>query len=85
MTHEEFMTIVREKNEWYSHPEKWTEAEKLRERIMARDKSKVECLKLREEVQKFLKSDASEEDKKMLLGYTESLQMICSAIEQGLM
>ena len=40
MTHEEFMKIVREKNEWYRHPEKWTEAEKLRERIMSGKKSK---------------------------------------------
>lgn len=32
------------KNEWYSHPERWTEAEKLRERIIASGKSKVECL-----------------------------------------
>ena len=45
MTNEEFMKIVREKNEWYSHPERWTKAEKLRERIIASGKSKVECLK----------------------------------------
>lgn len=81
MTHEEFMKIVRERNEWHRHPEKWTEAEKLCERIMSGKKSKEEWLQLREDVRAFFKSDASEEDKRMLMGYTESLSMICSAIE----
>lgn len=81
MTHEEFMKIVREKNEWYRHPEKWTEAEKLRERIMSGKKSKEEWLQLREDVRAFFESDASEEDKKMLRGYTETLAMMCSAIK----
>nr|DAZ43250.1 MAG TPA: hypothetical protein [Caudoviricetes sp.] len=81
MTHEEFMKIVREKNEWYKHPEKWTEAEKLRERIMSGKKSKEEWLQLREDVRAFIASDAPEEDKAMLGGYTETLVMMCSAIE----
>lgn len=81
MTHEEFMKFVREKNEWQRHPEKWTEAETLRERIMSGKKSKDEWLQLRADVRAFFQSDASEEDKRMLMGYTESLSMICSAIE----
>lgn len=85
MTHEEFMKIVREKNEWHSHPERWTEVEKIRERIITSGKSKDEYLELREEVRRFLKSDASEEDKKMLLGYTELLQMACSTVEQDIL
>lgn len=85
MTHEEFMKIVREKNEWHSHPERWTEVEKIREQIITSGKSKDECLELREEVRRFLKSDASEEDKKMLLGYTELLQMACSTVEQDIL
>lgn len=81
MTHEEFMKIVREKNEWYRHPEKWTEAEKLRERIMSGKKSKEEWLQLRADVRAFFESDAPEADKEMLSGYTEALVMACSAIE----
>ena len=44
-------------------------------------KSKEEWLQLRSDVRAFFQSDASEEDKRMLMGYTESLSMICSAIE----
>ena len=85
MTHEEFMKIVKERNEWQRHPENWTEAERLRKRIFSKEKkSNEEWLQLRDEVRTFLKSDAPEEDKEMLRGYTESLAMICSAIEQGL-
>ena len=43
-----------------------------------------ECFDLRDEIDDFMKSDASEEDKKMVSQYTESLVMICSAIEQHL-
>ena len=85
MMHEEFMKIVKERNEWRRHPENWTEAERLRERIISKEKkSNEEWLQLMDEVRAFLKSDAPEEDKEMIRGYTESLAMICSAIEQGL-
>lgn len=83
MTHEEFMKIVRRSNEWRNHPERWTEAERLRESIMSGEKSDEEWLKLRKEVQAFFQSDAPEEDKEMLRGYTETLEMICSAIREG--
>ena len=65
----------------YTITEKSSEAEKLRHRIMNGKKSKDEWLQLRSDVRAFFQSDASEEDKRMLMGYTESLSMICSAIE----
>lgn len=82
MTHEEFMQIVRERNEWRRHPEKWTEAEKLRERIMSNGKTNEEWIELEKEVCAFFQSDASEDDKKMLSGYTECLHMFCNAIRE---
>lgn len=72
---------IEEYNKKYSINENSSEAEKLRYRLMNGEKSKEEWLQLREEVRAFFKSDASEEDKRMLMGYTESLSMICSAIE----
>lgn len=38
---------------------------------------------MEEEVSAFLKSDASEADKQKVLGYTESLSMLCAAIREG--
>lgn len=38
-------------------------------------------LRLREEVRAFFKTDAPEEDKAMLGGYTETLVMMCPTIE----
>lgn len=72
---------IEEYNKKYAITEDSSEAEKLRYRLMNGKKSKEEWLQLREDVRNFFKSDASEEDKKMLLGYTESMSMICSAIE----
>ena len=80
MRFEDFMRIVREENEWYKNPKQWTEAERLRERIMSGEKSDEEWLQLSREVKNFLQSNASEEDKEMLRGYTETLDMICSDI-----
>jgi hypothetical protein len=45
--------------------------------------TKEEFFEVEDEVRKFLKSDASEADKQKVLGYTESLSMICSAIREG--
>lgn len=83
MTHEEFMKIVREKNEWNKHPEKWTQAEQLRERIMSGEKTKEEYLALQEELNAFIASNPSQEELKKLQGCGESLAMICSAINEG--
>ena len=81
MTHEEFMKIVRERNERDRHPEQWTEAERLIERIRSDDKTKEEWLSLRDDVRTFFASGAPEKDKELLRGYTEALEMMCSAIE----
>ena len=70
-----------EYNKKYTITEKSSEAEKLRHRIMNGKKSKDEWLQLRADVRSFFESDAPEKDKKMLSGYTETLVMICSAIE----
>ena len=83
MTHEEFMTIVRETNEKNSHPERWTEAERLCHGIMTRQKSNEDYFRVEEAVKDFLRSDASEEEKQMVRGYAESLAMICAAIREG--
>ncbi|MBS6396683.1 MAG: hypothetical protein KH452_05980 [Clostridiales bacterium] len=82
MTHEEFMREVRKANEWRRHPEKWTEAERLRERIISGPKKDKEWMHLRKDVVDFLRSNASEEDKKMLMAYTETLHMVCNAIDK---
>ena len=72
---------IEEYNNKFAITENSSEAEKLRYRLMNGKKNKEEWLQLREDVRAFFKSDASEEDKRMLMGYTESLSMICSAIE----
>ena len=61
-----------------------TEAERLVYEIMGNKKRKTnqEWLDLQEEVREFLKT-ATEEDRNLIGGYTESLSMICSAIEEG--
>ena len=79
MTHEEFMKIVRAENERMDHPEKWTEAEKLKARICKQGKTDDEWFQLAEDIRKFY-SRASEEDKKVLDGYLECVQMACSGI-----
>ena len=72
---------IEEYNKKFAITENSSEAEKLRYRLMNGKKNKEEWLQLREDVRAFFKSDATEEDKRMLMGYTESLSMICSAIE----
>lgn len=75
------LKAIDEYNEKYIITENSSEADKLRYRLMNGKKNKEEWLQLREEVRAFLRSDAPEKDKRMLLGYTESMSMICSAIE----
>ena len=72
---------IEEYNKKFAITENSSEAEKLRYRLMNGKKNKEEWLQLREDVRAFFKSDAPEEDKRMLMGYTESLSMMCSAIE----
>lgn len=63
--------------------ERKTEAGKLVERIMSKKKTNEEWMKLKKDVNDFLISDAPDEDKRMLRGYTETLSMVCNAIEEG--
>ena len=82
MTFEDFMKNVRKSNEWHKHSERWTEAERLRESIMSGEKSDEEWVLLRKEVKEFFETDAPEEDKEMLRGYTETLAMMCTTIKE---
>lgn len=82
MTYEEFMKIVREKNEWKKHPENWTEAERLRERIMHGEKTIKQCLDLEKELIEFIAKNPSEEELAKLQGCGESISMICNAIRE---
>ncbi len=75
------LQVVKEQNSKYTITEESSDAEKLRFELLQKGLSKQECLELQEKVVKFLNSDASESDKQMILGYTESLSMICSAIK----
>lgn len=82
MSMHEFAQFCKQQNERLHNPK--TEGEKLRNRIMFTDfKSNDEVLELEKEVEAFFQSDASNEDKKLVGGYTESLGMICSAIREG--
>lgn len=76
---------VREYNSKYKITDQSSEAEKLRFKLMQKNLSSNECLELQNEVKNFLESGASEEDKKMIMGYAESLSMICSAIKNDLL
>ena len=75
-----FIKIVKEENRKRKAKPK-TKAEELRRKIL-QSKTNDEYLKVQQEVKEFFVSDASEEDKEMLSGYTESLNMICSAIKE---
>lgn len=79
----EFARFCREYNKRWNNPQ--TEAEKLIYRMTHGEKTNEEYLKLQQDVREFIASDASEEDKRAVGGYTESLCMICSAIRQGLL
>ena len=75
-----FIKIVKEENRKRKAKPK-TKAEELKRKIL-QSKTNDEYLKVQQEVKEFFVSDASEEDKEMLSGYTESLNMICSAIKE---
>lgn len=76
---------VHEYNSKYEITEQSSEAEKLRFALMQKNLSENECLELQKKVKVFLESDASAEDKQLVMGYTESLSMICSAIKNNLL
>ncbi len=65
------LQVAKEQSSKYTVTEESSEAEKLRFELLQKGLSKQECLELQERVKKFLKSDAPESDKQMILGYTE--------------
>ena len=67
----------------FPKPEK--EWERLRYRIMSNSHNAESIIQLRKDVDAFLKSEASSEDKKKLLRYTESLAILADAVDRGLM
>lgn len=80
----EFAMYCKRWNERWNNPQ--TEAERLVYEMAGNKKRKTnqEWLDLQKEVQEFLKT-ATEEDRKLIGGYTESLCMICSTIKEGLL
>lgn len=76
---------VHEYNSKYEITDQSSEAEKLRFELMQKNLSADECLELQKKVKVFLESDASAEDKQLVMRYTESLSMICSAIKNNLL
>ncbi len=74
---------IKEYNKKYTITENSSESDKLIAKMHEKKYTKEEFFEVEDEVRKFLKSDASEADKQKVLGYTESLSMICAAIREG--
>ncbi len=74
---------IKEYNKKYTITENSSEADKLIAKMHEKKHTKEEFFEVEDEVRKFLKSDASEADKQKVLGYTESLSMLCAAIREG--
>nr|DAE57264.1 MAG TPA: hypothetical protein [Bacteriophage sp.]DAV59288.1 MAG TPA: hypothetical protein [Caudoviricetes sp.] len=77
------LKTIKEYNKKYTITENSSEADKLIAKMHEKKHTKEEFFEVEDEVRKFLKSDASEADKQKVLGYTESLSMICAAIREG--
>ena len=77
------LKTIKEYNKKYTNTENSSEADKLIAKMHEKKHTKEEFFEVEDEVRKFLKSDASEADKQKVLGYTESLSMICAAIREG--
>ena len=74
---------IEEYNKKYTITENSSVADKLIAKMHEKKFAKEDYFELDEEVKTFLKSDAPEADKQKVLGYTESLSMICAAIREG--
>lgn len=74
---------IKEYNKKYTITENSSESDKLIAKMHEKKYTKEEFFEVEDEVRKFLKSDASEADKQKVMGYTESLSMICAAIREG--
>lgn len=63
------------------HTQEW---EKLRDRIYSPDHTAKSLRKLSGDIKDYFESDAPEEDKKKLMGYTEGLAILMDAVRKGL-
>lgn len=77
---QEFAIFCREYDRYMDNPR--TEAEKLIYRMTHGKKTNEEYLKLENDIEEFVRT-ASEEDRRLVGGYTESLSMVCCAIREG--
>ena len=77
------MTDIKElRKKIREYERKYTVTENSSEKIRKKKRAKEEFFETQNEVRVFLKSNASEADKQKVLGYTESLSMICAAIRE---
>ena len=74
------LKTIQEYNKKYFITENSSEADKLIAKIREKKYSKEDYFETEKAVSDFMKSDASEEDKQKVRGYTESLYMMISAI-----
>lgn len=74
------LKTIKEYNKKYTITEDSSEADKLIAKIQAKKYSEEDYFETEKAVSDFMKSDASEEDKQKVRGYTESLYMMISAI-----
>lgn len=79
----ETLKAAREYKKKYDPEINPTEANKLSARMMRYYKTKQEYFDVEKDVQAFLKSDASEEDKDLIRGQAEALVMVLNAIREG--
>ena len=74
---------IEEYNKKYTITENSSDADKLIAKMYEKKHTKEEYFEVENEVKAFLKSSASESDKQKVMGYTESLSMLCTAIREG--
>ena len=82
---EEFNKACEESRRKYDPKLNPTEANILVKRIMTNYETEEEYYTVRSDALAFLKSDASLEDKRYVRGHLESINMMISAIEEGVL
>lgn len=82
---QDLLKAIEEHKEKYDPQINPSEANILVDRIMSRHRTLEECYAVRRDALAFLKSNASQEDKQRVWGHLESLGMIISAYEEGLL
>lgn len=77
---QELVKLIRE-TKTQKDTENISDADKLINKIHARNKTDRECFEIKKEVQEFLASDAAYEDKMRVAYEAECIWMLCSALE----